>query len=538
MNLFGLSPLWFALGAAALAGALLALHLLRVRLRRVEVDTLLFFRLAGAVQKPRVLPGRPARWWAFLLALLALLAGWSAVAEPRVGLAQASRFVIVEPSDVDAPARLARAAEFAAALGPRGRVVAATWPPQPLLVADEPIAMLAERGERLRAPATAAGRSAAFAGLADAWQPGDELLWLGAETAASFEPQSVHVPVGAVPAVALRDLQWRRGEAGEATLVVVGDGELRGELRSAGQVLAQAAGGGRIELSLPTVPSGTADVELVLAGLAQPLVVPLPSAAPRRVAVAADVPGAVRLAVEAVLAVDGELVPADGDADADVLVVAGERRADPRPQLVVDPGVGDGHRRPQLLAASPAACSLRDRERRAASALSPRTWRSVWIADAAQGDALAAAEVVDGRCRVHVVDWLLEPVTHADVPLLLVAALRELGNVPADLLAVVGQPLRLPAGFGAPTAAGEVVGGTSPTVFATAGRQTVAFAAGARQLHVLAPTAAPRALPAVAASPAPTTAVGGSGSLALWLLLVLFSLLVVDAVLFHRGRLP
>jgi hypothetical protein len=551
MNLFGLSPLWFAVGALALAGALFALHLLRVRLRRVEVDTLLFFRLAGALQKPRVLPGRPARWWAFLLALLALLAGWSAIAEPRVGLAAPSRFVVVEPSPVDAPARLARAAELAAALGPRGRVVAASWPPAPLLLADEPLALLTTRGERLRGPASAVGQAAAFAALRDALQGGDELWWLGAEPATAVEPRALHVPVATVPAVTVRELQWRRGRAGAATLVVVATGggpasqsegqpagRLQGELRSAGQVLAQAAGEHRIELDLAAMPAGTTTVELVLSGLAQPLVVPLPDSAPRRIAVAADVPANVRLAVEAVLAVDGELAVAEGEAAADVLVVASERTAEPRPQLVVDVGVGDGQRRPRLLAGSPAACSLRDRERRSASALPARPWSAVWIADDAQHEVLAGATVADGRCRVHVVDWLLEPVTHADVPLLLLAALRELASAPGELLALAGQPLRVPAGLDAGAEAGEVVDGTVAAAFAAPGRQDLALPAGPRQLHVLADVPAPRAVPATAAPVAPTAAVGGTGSLVPWLLLLLFTLLVADAVLFHRGRLP
>ena len=65
MRLLGLTPAVFVAGLAVLAGTLLALHLLRVRVRRVTVETLLFFKSLGEVTRPRVLPGRPARFWAW-----------------------------------------------------------------------------------------------------------------------------------------------------------------------------------------------------------------------------------------------------------------------------------------------------------------------------------------------------------------------------------------------------------------------------------------------------------------------------------------
>jgi hypothetical protein len=73
MNFFGLSPAAFAIGALVAAGALAVLHLLRVRLRRQEVDTLLFFRAAAAVQRPRSLLAKFSRPLAYLFGLLLLL---------------------------------------------------------------------------------------------------------------------------------------------------------------------------------------------------------------------------------------------------------------------------------------------------------------------------------------------------------------------------------------------------------------------------------------------------------------------------------
>ena len=98
MSWFGLSPTALLIGAAVLAAVAVALHLLRVRLRHVEVDTLLFFRLAGTVRQPRSLPGSPSRWLSLLLLLLALASAWTALGDPRSGQDAASRMVVVEPA--------------------------------------------------------------------------------------------------------------------------------------------------------------------------------------------------------------------------------------------------------------------------------------------------------------------------------------------------------------------------------------------------------------------------------------------------------
>ncbi len=120
MRFAGLDSAWVVAGGAALALALLALHLLRVRLRRVAVETLLFFRAVQTTRRPVVMPGRPARFGAYLLALAALLAGWLAFADPIHDRFGASRVIIHRGAEESA-----RALAAERGLGPRGAVLAA-----------------------------------------------------------------------------------------------------------------------------------------------------------------------------------------------------------------------------------------------------------------------------------------------------------------------------------------------------------------------------------------------------------------------------
>lgn len=532
MNLFGLSPLAFVLGALGLAAGLGLLHLLRVRLRTVEVDTLLFFRLAGALQKPRVLPGRPARLWAFALALMALLLAWSAVAAPRSGLAAPSRFVVVEPDLLDGAARAERVQELlASGLGPRGAVFAATSPPTLLLAADEPANAFQERALALRTPASPAGEVAALAAVADRGAATDEVLWVGA-LAPATAAAVVHVPVAKTPASAVRGLRWQRHPEGALALVLRCEGAgSRAELRSGTQLLAQgtaSAGAGELALGPFVVPAGVREVQCVLEGASAPFVVPVPTEAPLRVFVDAAVPARLAAALGALVQADAELVGAPDLAGADVLVVAAERADEPRPQLVITPGVGTGPRRAVATDAAPVALSLRDRARAAGPALPPLPGARTWFADAAQGDALVAATATESPAqrRIHIVDWLLQPVTHADVPVLLSAALRALGGRPETAFALVGQLAASPAHFPVAVQRGGLlpVGGSTP---AQSGAVT---------------ELAPVGLPAIAAPLVPAPAAlaerGDSGSWVPTLLLLLVLLLTVDAVLFHRGRLP
>lgn len=525
MTLFGLSPAVFLIGAGALAAGLVLLHLLRVRLRTVDVDTLLFFRLAGALQKPRVLPGKPARWLAFALALLAALCAWGAVAEPRTGLQQPSRFVVVEPDLVDAQARAEQAASLVGTgLGPRGAVLAATLPPVRLLAAGEPVDVLTARWTALRTVQSPVGEVEALRAVADASLPQDQLLWIGGAAPATASPV-VHVPVATVSGAAVRQLRWQRVAGGALALVLRCDGGgVAAELRHGALVLASGSappGVGELVLGPVLVPNGAATLQCVIAGAGAPFDVPLPTRAPRAVFVAADVPAEFAAAVSAVVSADPELQPAGDPATADVVVAGADDGIDARPRLVLLPGVGLAPRLAVSTPDAPVGCSLRDMRRRAAEALPPLEGARVWIADAVSGEALVAATAADQRLRVFVVDWLMQPVSHADVPLLLATALRALGGVPEVHTAVAGHPFAVPAAFPPVVRPGAVlpVGGSLPV------------AAGAGFAVQIAGTAAT----------APEVAVdgfGGAGRWTPWLLLLLVVLLAVDAILFHRGRLP
>ena len=527
MNLFGLSPLAFVLGALGLAAGLGLLHLLRVRLRTVEVDTLLFFRLAGALQKPRVLPGRPARLWAFALALVALLLAWSAVAEPRSGLAAPSRFVVVEPDLLDGGARAERVQELlASGLGPRGAVFAATLPPTLLLAADEPANAFAERVIMLRTLASPVGEVAALAAVAGRSAATDEVFWVGA-LAPTTAAAVVHVPVAKTPVSALRGVRWQRHPAGALALVLRCEGApCSAELRFGAQSLAQGtvlAGAGELALGPFVVPAGCREVQCVLEGASAPFAVPVPTEAPLRVFVDPAIPARLAPALGALVQADAELAAAPDPSSAEVLVVAAERADEPRPQLVITPGVGAGPRRAVATDAAPVALSLRDRARAAGPALPALPGARTWFADAAQGDALVAATA---SRRIHIVDWLLQPVTHADVPVLLSAALRALGGRPETTFALPGQVLAAPAAFPEAAQRGGLlpVGGSTPVHL------------GAQAM--LAPVGMPAQAAPAAPPPAALAERGASGSWVPTLLLLLVLLLTVDAVLFHRGRLP
>jgi hypothetical protein len=531
MTLFGMSPAVFLVGAGAIVAGLLLLHLLRVRLRAVEVDTLLFFRLAGALQKPRVLPGKPARWLAFALALLAAMGAWGALAEPRTGLDRPSRFVVVEPDSFDAEARAGLAAEWAAeGLGPRGVVVAATLPPVRLLAAGEPVQVLESRWETLRTLHSPLGERHALQAVADASLPQDQVVWIGAAAPATTRPV-VHVPTGSTPGTALRQVRWQRSAGGMLSLVLRLDGDgLTAELRHGESVLAKAAapaGVGELTLGPVQPPVGATALQCVIAGAEAPLTVPLPTLAPRRVHIAADIPAELTTAIAAVVDADPELRLDPDAATAEIVVASADDGVDARPRLVLTPGVGVAPRMAVATAEAPLACSLRDKRRRAAEALPPLENSRIWIADAESGEALVAATVATGatsappQLRVFVVEWLLQPVSHADVPLLLATALRALGDVPELHFAVAGQPVAAPAAFPPFLRAGAIlpVGGV------------VSVAADTEFAVQLAATP-------TAAAEVPRESLGGAGRWAPVLLLLLVVLLAVDAILFHRGRLP
>lgn len=555
MRFYGLSPVTVALLGAGIAATLLVLHLLRVRLRQVEVDTLLFFKLAGVVQKPRVLPGRPARWLSLLLALLAAAAALFMIADLRPAPDRASRLVVVEPGP--GPVLTERLQAAAAivdvdGLGPRGGVVLGAPGTPVLLASDEPAAVLPVRSAALPAAGSELATMAAVRAAADRLRPGDELVFVGAVLPESpgelpLQPRWRGRAVEVQPMA----LRWSRLDRQQCQLLVqvlaAADGTA--ELRLGEQVLATApvhAGRGGVELGPVALPATTTQLVLHCGGASQTFAVPPPSSTPLRVGIAADLAADLAAAVTAVLAIDPECVLVDGGAgaaEAAELIVAGSDASDdPRPRLVLSPGVGAGRRQPLLAAGCPVGLSLRDRQRRDAPALALPAGAKVanWIDDAAQAAVLAAATVEGSRQRVHIVDWLLEPLSHADVPLLLATALHQLGGRPGMRIAVEGQPLALPMGLpGVVTSDGVVAmpqHGAASIAFGTAGVRAVQLPSGPVTVHVLPVTAA---VPAeVAANESTLASFGGSGALAPWLLTLLVAVLLLDAWLFHRGRLP
>jgi hypothetical protein len=542
MSLFGMSAMAFWLGLLGLAAGLFGLHLLRVRLRRVEVDTLLFFRLAGALQKPRVLPGRPARLLAYLLGLLVLGLAWLTVAAPRSGLGAPSRLVVVEPAsltagggDAAAATGLATAMELQqAGLGPRGAIHAAVMPPALLYAAGEAPGLLAARWQVLRqrvaADAGIAGGTAASAAAAAAVaalaRPGDELHWVGARLPAAAGNWRHHA--SPVPAGELLQAAWRSEPEGQHTLCLRLHGEAASyALRAGDTELARAtapAGLHELELGPVALPAGARSLSLhseAFAG-ALPLVAPKPAV---RVAALA-LPGEWQQLLAVVVAADPALEWVADASAAAVVVALADDASDPRPRLVLSAGLGDGPRRAVLPEGVPLPLSLRDQRRRAAAALPAVDGALVWVLDAEQGQPLVQAVPHPGAARVQIVDWLLQPSTHADLPVLLSAALRELGGVGQQLLPVPGQPTWQRT--------------LLPQKATAGGQLPVAGAVPAHLQHAvpaLGWRSAAAAVPAGTHAPLSDT-IGGAGVWAPWLLACLLLLCLIDAILFHRARLP
>ncbi|MBK8099872.1 MAG: hypothetical protein IPK26_22450 [Planctomycetes bacterium] len=542
MSWFGLSPTALLIGAAVLAAVAVVLHLLRVRLRRVEVDTLLFFQLAGTVRQPRSLPGSPSRWLSLLLLLLALAAAWTALGDPRSGQDAASRLVVVEPAGGD-PSRLGRVHEVVLqGLGPRGVVVAATSPPTVLLTAGEPMAVLDERHARLPASGDPEGGRAAltlFEETASSW---DQLVWLGSTPPPTGVRDIVWVPPDRAADAVVTGLRWEREDDVLWHLVVEHESAtpVRVELRTGEQVVAsQEAVAGRSSSRLgPLAAAANRAVLRLLSSVGtSEIALPPPPTARLRIAVDGALPAAVRRAVDLLVASDPELEPV-APADAEVVVAAADRD-DPRPHLVIAPGVGAAPRLPIVASPSPLALSLRDRRRASASALPPFAEAAIWVRDEGSGEALVAA-TANGRLRVFVVDWLLLPESHADVPILLRAALRQLGNWPRVELATEQQPIVLRHGLpGAIQIDGVDLrsdSGLTTHAFTGSGEHPIVTAAGRRTVHVL-PARGPATGVVTAARPPMPALADGNGWLPV-LLLVLLLAMLVDVFLFHRGRLP
>lgn len=437
MNLLGLPPWTFAAGLAGLAGTLLVLHMLRVRLRRQRVDSLLFFRQVGAVHRPRVLLGLPARWWSYLLGLALLAAAFTTFADPVDAADGPSRVVLVDASLGVDPALRERLGDAALAiagqdgLGTRGRIVAFGEAPRTVWTPTEPAERLGERLRELQAggapDAFWSGLRTASAGL----RAGDEIVVLGGPTMLPTSVDDIPVRRGGFEGTASASLvraDARHTAAGRMILVEASSGGIDAEVlaRDGTEILARTtirtALGATTRAALGPI-DGDAHPELALeltasGSVAASVPFPLARSPILRVHVAAGIDACVGAAIDA----DPRLESTASPADADVVVTA----STPVEELVAKPalafveGVGEAERSPRSTASNPLPMSLRDRQR-TGTALAAGDGE-VWVEDSATGAAL----VRRGARGIEAVAWLLDDPSHRDVPTLICGSLLAL----------------------------------------------------------------------------------------------------------------
>ena len=469
MSLLGISPLAWGLGLFGFAAGLFALHLLRVRLRRQTVDSLLFFRQVGAVRRPRGLLGAPSRWLSYALGLALLAALWTAFANPVPRSDGPSRSIVIDASAGSAALRpdgsTTRAALTAQAeqladdgLGPRGRVISAGVQPRGLWSDGEPLQRIDERGSALGTGGSSSTLWSALAAAADGLAEGDEIVLLGG-------PRELPAAVGAIPlrraaaidATAIAGVVAVRRTPGSTTAleieVTTGGGAATVRARDGGRLVAssvvEAAAGASARTVLGPLPedAGTLSIDVLPeGGVAGPAVEVGPIGIPRiRVHVSERVPAAARLAIEA-----DPRAELSGMDQAEVLVAtdADALPAD-RAALIFDVGSGARPRRPRRTASCPRPRGLRDRARSSATALAGVEDAVVWVEDAGSGEPLVISEDAGGHPRIRAVSWLLEPLSHRDVPALVLGAVHALA-APAPLS--VRGALTAPAPAGAASA--------------------------------------------------------------------------------------
>lgn len=409
MNWLGLSPASLLVGLGAAGTSLFVLHLLKVRPRRVKIETLLFARAAAPTPKPVALFGRPARWWAFLLGALILALAVAGAGDPLVVSEGPSRLVL------DAGNREAADAFADAGLGPRGG--------------------------RLVVPGALGARA--------------------------------------------RDLVAATSRPGDP------DSPL---------------------LAPPTTTVAKDDV-----------------GAPFSVTVAGELPEAIaRLAAS----------ESSADASAPRLTLAVRGAAVTGPALLLDPGVDARERRAVATPDCPLPLSLRDRRGKNATALATLPSGAVaWVIDAFSGAPLVASWIENDAARVACVDWLLAPLGHRDVPILVAGSLRLLAGADVPAAATVAVPWAFPAlpgaavvcdgpdAFRSTTHEGRVVG-----TFTRPGTHTLEGWFGRRTLTVAdAPAPPPTSPPARVPNP-------WRGGFAVLVAAVAF--IALETWWHHRGRTP
>ncbi|MGE0144761.1 MAG: hypothetical protein AB7I19_15265 [Planctomycetota bacterium] len=364
MNPTGLhAGAWIA-GALAVSVVAIALHFLRVRRRRVIIDSLLFFRGSAQTVRPRVLGSRLARYLSLAVTMLAGLAAWFAFAETRGDASAASRVVLVDVAgcgdlrvgDRELSAVLleeARSLVARAGIGPRGRVDVIGVEASIGLRADEPARLLDERAHTVEAHRDSAAASAHLLAARAGLHAGDELVVFG-----GLDPLPDSIDGVTV----------RRGRMPAATAVAA------------------------------------------------------PETSPRalRVRVNAEIPASLELALDSVAAERVE----DGDAD---LIVTMSGTTTTIPALILDEGSRPGRGRLRTTTACRAPLSLRDRDAGTMSGFAMRTDEIAWVVDT-QGDIAYVSEsrVDSGSASIRIATSLLADGAHHDTPALLLTALRRL----------------------------------------------------------------------------------------------------------------
>ena len=550
MNLLGLPWTWFGAGLAAIAASLLVLHLLRVRLRRVSVETLMFFRMVGAVQQPRVLLGKPGRWLAFLLALVLGACLWLAFADPLLRSDEPSRVVIIDASGSagwksDDELTLLehgveRAQQMLGELGPDGAVLVAGAHLMNLYRSGEPRALLLERARGIIATGPGSHLLAALERARTLLDKRGEIVVIGGSTDLPGNIGGVRIrretagtlgrPQVGIAGITLRDWPAR---SLQIELAATGDERQVGiELQHGDQLLDSATttlskAGSRL-ITLGKLPAQAASVLLIAddpSSGREEIAIDLPSRRAWRVRVDPGVPLPARLAVEADPAF--ELVESQGE----LMVTTEPQTSMPGVQIVEPPEASSGQT--QATRSCPLNLSLRDHRPDAARYATQD--HHVWVFDPQTGAALVQRL---GQ-QVQIATSLLDDPTHPDVTRLIAGSLRLLARIGDAPLVGAGRPFSMMSGNETPAllplqptpALSMPMRGRYGLTLPTPGH----YRLGDSKTSAVKTLAAP---PGGRAPETETASFAGSGRLLAWFLAIALLLLLTDVWLYHRGRLP
>ncbi|PIE25700.1 MAG: hypothetical protein CSA62_00250 [Planctomycetota bacterium] len=553
MTLLGLSPFAFFVGLGALFAGLLLLQMLRVRLRRARVDSLLFFVEIAEQQRPRSLLGLPRRWLSFLLALLALFLLWFRYADPALEAKGPSRIVLVDaaqaPQGKEARAaywRKVREGLESKGLGPRGAVYAVQGQCSLLLAPKEAPSLLERRAAELPLGGQRSGLYEALQMAAERLRAGDQILWMGPGIELPHTWQGL--PLLQLPTPEPAELGCE-----SILLDPSGDWVLR-VWSSSGQVVADFDDGRprHLEAKDGRIVLGAQLPERIvlrdpLSKIQRVLQLPLRAKPPLRVFLSPKAPEIFR---DLILSDPGLILAENAAAD----VVVGQAGPAQAPRLrVLDGTATQSPVQARVLADLPLPILLSKLRSDQGRCLDPlqeeaprpgisRTQARDWVVDASSGRALVRMVTGENAPELQLASWLLDFEDDRDLPLLLGFALRVLGGQRLPALQPAGSPLKL-----AVREAGVLrfhsQDGRELSFASTGPSCSVRLPEGVWQLDgeriVSYPAAAP--LPAAAAAPSksPQLASFAERSPLPWLLLLGAAILLgVDMLLYHRARLP